>query len=64
MRVIVDMDQCEANALCVAIAPGVFELNADDDLTVLDEHPTQNTWTAVKRAVAACPMQAIRFAGD
>jgi ferredoxin len=39
MRVIVDFDQCESNALCKAAAPGVFEVRDDDFLYVLQEEP-------------------------
>jgi ferredoxin len=39
MRVIVDFDLCESNALCMAAAPEVFEVRDDDFLYVLDEEP-------------------------
>jgi ferredoxin len=37
MRIIVDYDLCESNALCVAEAPGVFEVRSDDFMYVLNE---------------------------
>ena len=39
MRVVVDFDLCESNAVCMGIAPEVFEVRDDDFLYVLDETP-------------------------
>ena len=41
MRVVVDFDQCESNALCMGILPEVFEVRDDDFLYVLDETPPE-----------------------
>ena len=41
MRVVVDFDLCESNALCMAAAPEVFEVRDDDFLYVLDENPPE-----------------------
>ena len=30
MRVVVDFDLCESNALCMGLAPEVFEVRDDD----------------------------------
>jgi ferredoxin len=35
MRVVVDDELCESNALCMGVAPEVFELSDDDLLYVL-----------------------------
>jgi ferredoxin len=59
MRVVVDWNRCESNALCMAAAPDVFELEDDDTLTVLDETPDESHRATVRDAVAACPKQAI-----
>ena len=40
MRVVVDLNRCEANALCMGVAPEVFELTDDDELIVLTSIPT------------------------
>ena len=37
MKVVVDYDLCEANALCMDCAPEVFRVEEDDTLTVLIE---------------------------
>jgi len=62
MRVAVDFDLCESNALCEGLAPHVFELDDDDLLRVkLDEVDGDDgdDVAAVRRAVAACPKAAI-----
>ena len=59
MRIKVDFDLCESNALCEAMAPGVFELDDDDYLVVKAEETTPENIESVKRAVAACPRAAI-----
>ncbi|WP_082975343.1 ferredoxin [Mycobacterium sp. 1245805.9] len=57
MRVRVNPRLCEAHALCVEIAPEVFNLG--DDLATCDERPNQSLRDSVEAAVAACPRQAI-----
>ncbi|GAA4107736.1 ferredoxin [Nocardioides fonticola] len=59
MRIKVDFDLCESNALCEAMAPEVFELDDDDYLVVKAEETTPENIESVKRAVAACPRAAI-----
>jgi ferredoxin len=59
MRVVVDFDQCESNALCMAAAPEVFEVRDDDYLYVLDEEPPEQLRDKVVAAANACPKTAI-----
>jgi ferredoxin len=59
MRVIVDYDVCESNALCMAAAPEVFEVRDDDNLYLLDETPDESLRAKVEEAVRRCPKQAI-----
>ena len=59
MKIKVDFDLCESNALCVALAPEVFELDDDDYLRLKTEETTAENIEAVRRAVAACPRAAI-----
>ncbi|GEP37348.1 ferredoxin [Nocardioides psychrotolerans] len=59
MKIKVDFDLCESNALCEAMAPEVFELDDDDYLVVKSEETTPENLENVKRAVAACPRAAI-----
>ena len=59
MRVIVDYDLCESNAICMQIAPDIFEVRDDDFLYVLEEEPAEDRRVALEEAVQRCPKQAI-----
>ncbi len=59
MKVVVDYDLCESNAICMGLAPQVFEVRDDDFLYVLDENPPEELWENVRLAVQRCPKQAI-----
>ena len=59
MRVVVDYDRCDSTGLCMAAAPEVFEVRADDRLYVLDEQPPAELWPSVELAVRTCPKLAI-----
>ena len=59
MRVVVDFDLCESNAVCMGIAPEVFEVRDDDFLYVLDENPPESLREKVTEAAARCPKQVI-----
>jgi ferredoxin len=60
-RIIVDFDLCESNALCMGVAPEVFEVRDDDFLYVLDETPGEELRAKVEQAVRVCPKQAIKI---
>ena len=59
MRVVVDYDLCESNALCMAAAPEVFEVRDDDFLYLLQDEPPDDLRPKVEQAVRQCPKQAI-----
>jgi ferredoxin len=59
MRIVVDFDLCESNAVYMNIAPEVFEVRDDDFLYVLDEHPPEESRPKMEEAVRRCPKQAI-----
>jgi ferredoxin len=59
MRVIVDFEQCDSNALCMAAAPEVFEVRDDDNLYVLQDQPSDELRAKVIAASRACPKGAI-----
>lgn len=63
MRVVVDFDLCESNAVCMQVAPEVFEVRDDDFLYVLQEAPDEPLRPKVTEAVARCPKQAISIEG-
>ena len=64
MRVVVDYDRCESNALCMGILPEVFEVRDDNFLYVLNDHPPEEYWEKLNEAVATCPTQAISIVED
>lgn len=59
MRVVVDFDLCESNAVCMSVAPEVFEVRDDDFLYILQEQPPEELRGKVEEAVVRCPKQAI-----
>jgi ferredoxin len=63
MRIEVDPDRCEGQAVCTGLAPKVFELNDDDEVVrvIVDEVPEESQKRALK-AVEKCPMAALRVA--
>jgi ferredoxin len=64
MKIKVDYDLCESNALCEAMAPEVFEVDDNDDLQLKTDETTDDNIENVGRAVAACPRAAISLVED
>jgi ferredoxin len=59
MRVVVDLDLCEGNAVCSSVAPEVFVVG-EDDLARVKVDPVPETLRAkVETAVRRCPRQAL-----
>ncbi|MCU4184043.1 ferredoxin [Acidiferrimicrobium sp. IK] len=63
MKVVVDFDLCESNALCMEAAPEVFEVRDDDFLYVLQEEPPEELRSKVEEAASRCPKGAIKIEG-
>jgi ferredoxin len=63
MKVVVNYDLCESNAVCMAVAPEVFEVRDDDFLYVLQEEPAEELRGKVEEAARRCPKQAITVEG-
>ena len=63
-KVVVDFDVCESNAVCMGIAPEVFEVRDDDFLYILNENPPDELRPEVEQAVRQCPKQAISIVED
>ncbi len=59
MKIVVDYDRCEANAVCMQVCPEVFEVKEDDNLYMSTETPDESLRTKVEEAVRRCPRQAI-----
>jgi ferredoxin len=64
VRVVVDFDTCESNAVCMGILPEVFEVRDDGFLYVLDEHPPEGLREKLEEAVWSCPTRSISIAED
>ena len=60
MRIIVDLVRCQSYGQCVYAAPSVFRFNGEQALE-FDYAPDDALREQVERAVAACPVQAIRI---
>ena len=64
MKIKVDFDLCESNAMCEALAPDVFELDDDDFLQLNTDEVTPENEQRVRQAAAACPRAAISLVED
>jgi ferredoxin len=58
MRVVVDLNRCQAYAQCCFLAPQVFKLVGEEAL-MYDPAPDAAQREQVLRAAAACPVQAV-----
>jgi ferredoxin len=59
VRVEVDRDACEANAVCAGLVPEVFEVDDEDFLHIkVDEVPAALA-ESVRHAVRSCPKAAL-----
>ena len=63
MKIVVDYDLCEANAVCMDCCPEVFRVEEDDTLTVLVAEIPDHLRKQVDEAVRLCPRQALRIDG-
>jgi ferredoxin len=61
MKVTVDHELCEANGVCAATAPEVFDLDDEDELHILLPDVPARLAGVVRRAVGACPKTALRL---
>ena len=64
MKVVVDYDKCDSNAVCVGILPQVFEVRDDNYLYILDESPPEDLRATLEEAVRSCPTGAISIEDD
>lgn len=63
MKISVDFDRCQSNALCMSAAPEVFEVRDDGFLYILQEEPGEELRAKVVEAAMLCPTQAITVEG-
>ena len=59
MKVVVDYDLCEANAVCMEQAPEIFKVDENDNLHVLMDNPPEKLRKRLEAAVRLCPRQAL-----
>ena len=59
MKVVVDFDLCASNAVCMSIAPEIFEVRDDGYLYILNENPGPELEETLRDAVNGCPTGAI-----
>lgn len=59
MKIVVNEELCEANAVCVKQAPGVFEVGDDDRVRLLIARVGEEQLARVQNAVRRCPRQAL-----
>lgn len=66
MRVVVDLNRCQAYAQCCFLDPEDFRLHGGDESLLYDPQPDDARRDHVLRAAAACPVQAIQveLSGD
>jgi ferredoxin len=63
-RIVVDYELCEANAVCMKVAPEVFRVDEEDKLHVLVEQPPAELLDKVESAVRRCPRGALSLRED
>jgi ferredoxin len=59
VRVIVDRDRCEGNAVCMGIAPDIFELDDDDYAVVKTDPIPADREQLAEQAIVECPRAAL-----
>lgn len=59
MKILIDYDLCEGNAVCMKVAPEVFTVGDDDRAALLDKNPSEDLRAKVEAAVRRCPRQAL-----
>ncbi|MCC6646519.1 MAG: ferredoxin [Polyangiaceae bacterium] len=64
MKIKVDWDRCEGNAVCVRVAREAFRVDESDMMHVLVERPEGELLERVKVAVARCPRHALSLVDD
>ena len=63
VRVVVDTEKCESNALCMGVAPEIFDVPDEGPVEVQNEHPSEDMRSEAEEAARVCPTQAITIEG-
>jgi len=64
MKINVNFDLCSSNAVCMGVAPELFEVRDDGYLYVLNETPGEDLRGKLEDAVKGCPNGAISMSED
>ncbi|MCH5644909.1 MULTISPECIES: ferredoxin [unclassified Gordonia (in: high G+C Gram-positive bacteria)] len=64
MRIKADFDLCESNAICVGMAPDIFDLDDDDYLVILKDEVPEGREEELRQVVANCPKSALSIEED
>ena len=59
MKILIDYDLCEGNAVCMKVAPEVFVVGDDDRAHLVNKNPGDDLRAKVEAAVRRCPRQAL-----
>jgi len=59
VRIVVDRDRCEGNAVCVGIAPELFVLDDEDYVMVTANPIPVDQEDLAEQAIAECPRAAL-----
>ena len=60
-EIVVDWDECEANAVWESVLPEIFSVDDNDNLQVSNFHPPAELLDKVQEAVDMCPKRALRL---
>jgi ferredoxin len=59
VRVEVDRDRCEGNAVCLGLAPDIFDLDDEDYAVVKTDPIPADQEDLAEQAIAECPRAAL-----
>ena len=62
MKIVIDLDLCEANGLCMDVCDEVFEVTEQDVLVIHEDKMTPERTGAILEAVRLCPRGALTLA--
>ena len=59
MKILVDLDLCEANGVCESHCPEVFHVTDEDELEIHQDAINHGLMDSLEMAIARCPRQAL-----
>jgi ferredoxin len=61
VRIVVDWNECEGNAMCMGVAPEYFDVDDEGQLHLLQDEPDEADRAKVEQAVRSCPKAALKL---